>query len=181
MRPVLYVYGRKWILKKGELFDDLVVDEMFLDDAFDDVGGGGSIPDSIGVDEENGSFDADAEAVGFGAEDTTRAIGCGLIQIEFDQSALEIIPGFESGFLTTANGFSWVGANENVALDLLEGKFFDALGEGGVWHGLRSTIGGQRMFPNLKAIAPLPHLISHLTSQWWRVMVRVLPRTFRIF
>ncbi len=111
--------------------NDLITNEVFLNDAFNDRRCGSAIPDAIGIDQDNRAFHADTQTVGFGAEDTARAIGLGLIESEFAQSLFEVFPSGEPGFLATANRLARVSADEDMAIDLRQSEFLGAIGERG--------------------------------------------------
>lgn len=115
---------------------DLIADEMFLNDSFDDFGSCGFIPNAVGVDHHNWALVADAEAIGFGAKDAAGAIGRGLIESEVLEAFFQVIPGDETrGFVATKR-FGLVGADENVAINAIESEFGDTGLEGisGWWH-----------------------------------------------
>ena len=56
------------VLGEGVFFDGDSLEDVFLEDAFDDFGGAGVVPGAVGVDDGDGALGAGAEAVGFGAE-----------------------------------------------------------------------------------------------------------------
>ena len=85
------------------VFDDTATDQVLLNDALEDFGRGGVVPDSIRVNDGDGSLFADTEAVGLGAEDAVE-------DAEFGETALEIVPGLDSSFKRAALGFGLLGA-----------------------------------------------------------------------
>ena len=62
-------YCNNWISREGEVFDDFSTDEMLLDDSLDHFGGAGVVPNAFGINYGNGTLNADAETIGFGAID----------------------------------------------------------------------------------------------------------------
>lgn len=105
---------------KGIFLHDAAADEVFLNDALQDLRGAGVIPNGFRVNYGDGTFGADAEAVGFGAE----YFGFGTNEVQFLQTLLEVFPRFIPFLAGTALGFALIGAEENVAMIFFQAKFF---------------------------------------------------------
>jgi len=58
---------------KGIVFHNLVLENMFLEDALDYLWGGAVIPHAIGVNNHDGALLANPETVSFGTKNTARA------------------------------------------------------------------------------------------------------------
>jgi len=91
-------------------------DQVFLDDPLDDFRGRGLVPDSIGVDDGDGTLFADAQAVGLGAVDASIAGK----EAQFGQAALQIFPRFQARLFRCALGIGLIAAQENVAADVAD-------------------------------------------------------------
>lgn len=122
--------------------DNAIVEHMLLEDAFDHFWSCAVIPDAIRVDDQDRPLLADAQAIGFGAEDGTGALFGGAIKSQFLQPFLEIVPGNQAGLLVTTFWDSSIGADEEMALDAWNAQGFDGGVEGCViCHGGRSRRG----------------------------------------
>jgi hypothetical protein len=84
---------------------------VFLEDAFEDGGGAGVVPDALGVDDGDGAGHADAQAADLAAQDAACAA-----QLQFAQPLLEERPGFIAGFLGATFVLAGIGAQEDVPL-----------------------------------------------------------------
>ena len=100
------------------LFHRGAAEDVLLEDTFDDFLGGGVIPDAIGVDQGDGAMLADAEAVGFGAEDALRA----LHEVEFGESFFEVVPTGDACLFVAAFWLGLVGAEEDVPADATDAE-----------------------------------------------------------
>lgn len=92
------------IAAEDEFLDGLAADEVLVDDAGEDFGGGAAVPDAFGVDDGDGALIAQAEAVGLGAVDA----GLGA------EALFEELPGAEAFFAGAALGLGLIGAQEDV-------------------------------------------------------------------
>jgi hypothetical protein len=126
------VGGRQGPLEECLIRHNLVVDQMFLDDPLNDGGRSCFVPDPFGIDHHDRALLADAQTIGLGAEDTTRAISGGLVQSKFLQPPFEVVPGGEAVGFVAADRLGLVGADEDVAIDAIESEFGDGSLEGGV-------------------------------------------------
>ena len=72
------------MLHNNKFFHHLISNEMFLDNAFDNDGSSGPIPDAFGIDQQDGAFSANSKTVSLGAENAGGPIGSRLIELEFD-------------------------------------------------------------------------------------------------
>jgi len=88
------------MFREDELCDGLSADEMFLDDAFEHIGSDGVVPDSVRIYDCDGSLLAYPEAVGLGTINAILAFG----EIQFFESALQVIPRFETDVTRSAFG-----------------------------------------------------------------------------
>lgn len=98
--------------EEGVTDDRLSADEMVLDDFLEDLGCAALVPGAFRIDDRDRAADADLEAVGLGAGDA----GEGTDEVEFLETALEVIPGFLTGGGVAALGLGGRGAQEDVAL-----------------------------------------------------------------
>lgn len=116
------------VLGEEEVGDGFAVEDVVLEDAFEDGGVGGVVPGVVGVDDGDGAAGADAEAVALGAED----VGGGAVEFKFGEAALEVVPG-----VFAALGVATVGAcaDEDMAADTAEVEGFGLVGGGGGWRG----------------------------------------------
>jgi len=119
------------VLGEGVFFDGDSLEDVFLEDAFDDFGGAGVVPGAVGVDDGDGALGAGAEAVGFGAEEVWGGAGG---EAEFGDAAFEVVPGVDAGLFGAAFGFGLVGAEEEVAASGVEAEGLGGVGE--VLHGV---------------------------------------------
>ena len=110
---------------EDELCDGPSADQMFLNDALEDFGRRGVIPDTIWVDDGYGALLADAQAVGFGAVDAVFA----LHETGFSEAFFEILPGNVGDLARGAFGGGLVGAEEDVARELADGEAAGFLGQ----------------------------------------------------
>ena len=94
-----------------KLLDDLALDQVLLNDALQDFRRGAAVPDTLRIDHCDRALLAYAQTVRLGAVDVIQ-------QAEFAETALEIIPRFETGFPGAALGLRLVGAKEDVALNI---------------------------------------------------------------
>jgi hypothetical protein len=126
--------GRQGPLEECLIRHNLIVDQMFLDDPLNYGGSGGFVPDAFGVDHHDRALLADAEAIGLRTEDATGAFCRGLVQSEFLQPPFEVVPGGEAIGFVAAERFGLVGADQDVAIDMVESEFGDG--------GLEGVVGG---------------------------------------
>jgi hypothetical protein len=148
--------GRQGPLEECLIRHNLIVDQMFLDDPLNYGGSGGFVPDAFGVDHHDRALLADAEAIGFRAEDATGTFCRGLVQSEFLQAAFEVIPGGEAIGFVAADRLGLVSADQDVPIDLVKSEFGDSgleggvggwVGRGGFCHGVDGMggFGGERL------------------------------------
>jgi hypothetical protein len=109
------------IVGEGILGNDASVEEVFLDDLFEDCGGAGVVPDGFGINDGDGAEGADAEAVGLGTIDQ----GVGTGEFEFLEALFEVFPGLDGFFPGGALGIGGIGAKENMAPAGLEAEGVD--------------------------------------------------------
>ena len=64
--------GSEGLMGEGMADDGSAMDEVFLDDHFEDVRGAAPVPGALGIDDGDGSLGADLEAIGLGACDERR-------------------------------------------------------------------------------------------------------------
>jgi len=103
--------------RKGKFRHRLPADQMFLDDAFQNLRCATVIPDAFRIDHGNRAARADAQAARLGAiHQRVRAD-----EIQFLQARLQKIPRPEGLFARAAFGFIRIHAEKNVAA-----KFFEA-------------------------------------------------------
>jgi len=110
-----------------EVGDDAALEQVLLDDAFQDGGGAGVIPYTARIDDGYRAANADAQTVGFGAIDQGIRAG----QIQFLEAALEEFPGFKAGFFGAALWLGLVGAKEDVAGVMGQAQGLDGLAQRG--------------------------------------------------
>ena len=107
---------------------------MLLNNPLQDGGGTGVIPDALGINDRDGTMQADAQAIGLGAKDG-RILARG--QTQFLQPPLEKLPRLQAGFLGAALGFGLIGAEKNVARHLFNSQRRDTgteiIHRGGAW------------------------------------------------
>ena len=72
------------------LGDWAAADQVFLEDALQNFGGAGPVPDALGIDDGDGALTTDLQTVRLGAVDAPRSH-----EVEFHEPALQEIPGFE--------------------------------------------------------------------------------------
>jgi hypothetical protein len=99
-----------------KILDDSSSDEVVLNNALEIFRSGGVIPNGLGVDDDDGTPEADAEAVGLAAMDH-RFRGA---ESEFLEAAFEELPGGHAIGRVTAFRFGRGGAEEDVALVVCE-------------------------------------------------------------
>lgn len=96
--------------------DDLAVEQVFLDDALQNLRGARAVPDSFGIDESDGALEADTQTIGFGAIDQGHGAG----ESQFFKPSFQVFPGFQASGFSSAFRFSLVGAQEDMAAVLFE-------------------------------------------------------------
>src|ERR1041385_1557392 len=74
------------------------------------------IPDALRINDCNGSPNANAQTIGFGAIYQWSWSD----QVQFLEAVLQVIPGFEALFFRSAFGFGLVGAEKNVTFVFLQ-------------------------------------------------------------
>lgn len=89
---------------------DLATDQVLLNDRFEHRRIACGVPCALGVDDGNGTAVADAQAVGFGAQDSA-SIG----ESQFLEPPLQELPRHESSFLVAALGSRLIATQKNVA------------------------------------------------------------------
>lgn len=103
----------------------MAADELFFDEAFDAIFGHATVPESFGVDDQDGAPLADTKAVGFG---TKTGVGTGRQgDLSVLEDALEPAPCGVTGILSAA-GVS--DAEEDVANEVAD---FEICGDGLQW------------------------------------------------
>ena len=107
-----------------KIFDDLSVDQIFLNDPLKVFGSAGVIPGSFRVDYRDGALGADTEAICF------RPMNQGLraAEIELLEAVLEKLPGGHAFIGGAALGLGGSSAEENMAFIFSE---VEGLGGGG--------------------------------------------------
>jgi hypothetical protein len=108
------------ISRKCEFLNYATVNEVFLDDFFQNIGSAGVIPDAFGINDGDGAAQADAEAVGFGAIDQRFGTG----ELEFLQACFEVIPRSQTGFFGTALWLGLISAKEDMAAIFTDAQSF---------------------------------------------------------
>ena len=121
------------VVDEGELGDYAAIDEVFLDDLFEDFRSAGVVPDGFGVNDGDGAEGADAETVGLGTID--QGVGAG--ELEFFEALFEEFPGLDGFFPGCALGIGGIGAKEDVAPAGLDAE--------GVDGGLEFRVHGNRI------------------------------------
>jgi len=95
-----------------KIFNNATADEMFLNHPLENLGAAGMIPDAFGVNDGDGAVRADLEAVGLSTEDAAVAG-----ELQFFQTAFEVVPRSEAVLLQRALRLGLIGAEEEMALD----------------------------------------------------------------
>ena len=90
---------------------------MFLDDAFKNLRGAFGIPGSLGIDDGNGAFHADAQAVGLGSHDAAF-----FAEPQFLESIFEVGPGFNARLFVAAFCDGLIAAEHDMAVIVLQTK-----------------------------------------------------------
>lgn len=94
--------------------NNLPADEMFLNDPFEHLWRAGVVPDPLRINDRDWSAGADLQAIRLRAEDA--AVAC---ELQFFQSPLEVVPRGEARLLVDAFWLRLIGAEEQVALNLV--------------------------------------------------------------
>ena len=116
MRRRLRRFTIEGVSRKQQIRHDPTSDEVFLDDAFGVGGGDIFVPGAFGIDDRDGSVDADAKAVAFGA--IGGAIGAG--DIELLRAFLDIVPCLLARSRVDAIGAD---ADEKMAREFADSEF----------------------------------------------------------
>jgi hypothetical protein len=146
---ILFFEGKR-ISREDVFFDDLAFDEVFLDDALQNFGCAGVIPDAFGINDSDGTVHANAETIRFCAKND-RVVA--LAHAEFFEAIFEVFPGFDAVLLRAALRFGLVGAKKDMAMEFADSQglnfllqFFVEVSHVGlrraasVFFGLQSTI-----------------------------------------
>ena len=104
----------KWLSCEYEFLNGDPSDEVFMNDALEQVRGDGVIPGSVGIYDSDGTLLADSQIVGFGAVNAVLS----LIEIQFLESSFQVIPRFETDFSGGAFRLCRIGTEKNMAADL---------------------------------------------------------------
>src|SRR5690606_15065149 len=86
--------------------DGAAADQVLLDDALEDLVGGGMVPGAFGVDDGDGTLLADAQAVRLRPVDARLALN----EAQLGQALLQVVPGCDRFGLRGALGLGLVGA-----------------------------------------------------------------------
>jgi hypothetical protein len=101
--------SREWMAGDEELVDETSADQMLLDDTLEDGWIALRIPRALGIDHGDRPPLADAQAVGFRAQDSAL-----LRQAELLQPALQVIPRRQPAILLTAFRLGLIAAEKDV-------------------------------------------------------------------
>lgn len=107
-----------WVHSEAILLDGASLDQVFLDDPFEDFRGAMVVPSSLRIDNGNGALCADTQTIDFASINKRMRPD----QLQFLQTAFQILPGFQTFHSRTAFGFRLIGAKEDVAPVPLEPK-----------------------------------------------------------
>jgi hypothetical protein len=116
---------RKRVPCKNPCIDGLAANELFLDEAFHPIFGHAAVPETFGVDDEDGSSLAYAEAAGFGSE---AGVGSGRQgDLSILEDAFEFAP---CGFTSFLRAAGIADAEKDVADEVTD---FEFCGDGLQW------------------------------------------------
>jgi hypothetical protein len=118
--PASTIRGRR-VGREDVFLDGVSLDQVLLDDAFENVRGAGVIPDSIGINHGHRSPATNAKTVDLAPVNLPFRAG----QIEFRQPPFQKSPGLQARFPGTAFRLSLVRAEEDVPLVTLEAEFLN--------------------------------------------------------
>lgn len=79
-------------------FNDLTPNQMLIEDSFQDSRGTGVVPDGFWIDDGNGAFCAETEAIRLGTPDM-ESVGIRRLQVDLLNAPLQVFPGEESFFV----------------------------------------------------------------------------------
>ncbi len=113
-----------------ELFDDLAVDQMLLDNPLEDWWVTLTVPGAFGIDHRDGAPQTNAKAIRLGPKDAT-----GLGEFQLIQAFLQVVPRRQRSCFVTAFWLRLIAAQEDVALYLVDAQLLcDTLLQGDcVW------------------------------------------------
>ena len=107
------------VFGEGKFFHDFSADEVFLNDAFQNLGCATVIPRSSGINDGDRAVHADAETASLSAIDER----FGADEIQFFEALLEKIPRRLASFARAALGFLGIHTEKNVVLNFSQAKF----------------------------------------------------------